>query len=123
MLRLSEMFENHMVIQQGRPAPVWGISDAEGASVIVSIAGKEAFALVKQGRFRATLPALPVGGPYTLCIECGKDSVTCEDVLVGEVWLAGGQSNMEMPLFAAEGAKDYLNRTDFWGPGMQQVGG
>ena len=106
MLRLSEMFESHMVIQRGRPVPVWGDSDANGRIVHVSIADVETVALVEHGHFRATLPSLTAGGPYTLRLQCGKESVICEDVLVGEVWLAGGQSNMEMPLFAAEGARD-----------------
>ncbi len=113
MLRLSEMFESHMVIQRGRPVPVWGDSDANGRIVHVSIADVETVALVEHGHFRATLPSLTAGGPYTLRLQCGKESVICEDVLVGEVWLAGGQSNMEMPLFAAEGARDYLKQTNF----------
>ena len=113
MLQLSEMFEDHMVLQWGRPVPVWGECDREGAYVTVTAEGREAAARVKGGRFCAYLPALMPGGPFTLRAECGGERVEREDVLAGEVWLAGGQSNMEMPLFAAQGAKEYLEKTAF----------
>lgn len=113
MLRLSEMFESSMVLQQGRPLPVWGVCDQENAIVRISVAGTEGFAQVKEGRFRATLPALQAGGPFTLTATAGPDTIVLSDVLVGEVWLAGGQSNMEMPLFAAKGAGDWLKKADF----------
>lgn len=112
MLRLSEMFESQMVFQQGRPVPVWGLSDREGATVCVGVAGQEASAIVRAGRFRLTLPALPRGGPYLLRVECAGEVVIVQEVWVGEVWLAGGQSNMEMPLFAAQGAKEWLAAFD-----------
>ena len=113
MIRLSEMFENHMVFQQGKPVPVWGQSDREGSVVTAQICGKSGEGIVRNGAFLLRLPPLLVGGPYSLKVSCEDDLLLLKDVMVGEVWLAGGQSNMEMPLFAAEGAKEYLNRTDF----------
>ena len=121
MICLSEMFEDHMVLQWGRPAPVWGVSDREGEYVTVAANGREAAARVKDGRFCAYLPALPPGGPFHLRAECGDDRVELTDVLAGEVWLAGGQSNMEMPLFAAQGAKAYLENTSFLGLRLKTV--
>ncbi len=111
-MKLSEMFESHMVLQQGMPVPIWGEA-ADGDVVQVCVAGKYACAVAQNGRFRATLPALPVGGPYVLTASCGKESILLQDVYVGEVWLAGGQSNMEMPLMCASGAQSYLDAEHF----------
>ncbi|WP_055562971.1 hypothetical protein [Hymenobacter sp. AT01-02] len=49
------------------------------------------------GRWQVALPATPAGGPYTITIK-GQNTLTVDDVLVGDVWLASGQSNMELPL-------------------------
>ena len=108
MIRLGEMFEDHMVLQRERPVPVWGECDREGKTVSVRLCGAETSAQVRGGRFRADLPAMDAGGPYIMRVQCGEEQLTFSDVMVGEVWLAGGQSNMEMPLFAAQGAKAYL---------------
>lgn len=111
-MKLSEMFESNMVLQQGRPVPVWGEAADEDV-VQITLAGQCAYAVAKGGMFRATLPALPAGGPHTLTACCKGESIRLEDVYVGEVWLAGGQSNMEMPLLCASGAKRYLEETPF----------
>ena len=113
MLRFGEMFEDHAVLQRKTAIPVWGESDAEGAAVRIRLGGAEAVATVSGGHFRADLPAMEAGGPYTLSARCGTESAECSDVLVGEVWIAGGQSNMEMPLFAAQGAAAYLEDCSF----------
>lgn len=112
MLQFSEMFEDHMVLQHGRPVTVWGVCDREGQTVEVGFAGRRALAEVIKGCFRTSLPSLPPGGPYQLSARCRDESIEKTDVMVGEVWLAGGQSNMEMPLFASEGALEWLNGTN-----------
>lgn len=69
------------------------------AAVAVSLAGLEArTAAGADGRWRADLPAGPAGGPYSLTVRCGAEEICLRWVYRGEVWLAGGQSNMEMPL-------------------------
>ncbi|MGV3772785.1 MAG: sialate O-acetylesterase [Verrucomicrobiales bacterium] len=85
-----------MVLQQKKPAPVWGWAD-EGEKVTVEINGKSATAEVKDGKWKAVLPELTAGGPFTLKVT-GKNSLELTNVLVGEVWLCSGQSNMEWPL-------------------------
>lgn len=94
-LRLAAVFTDHAVLQRDRPLPVWGTSEP-GDAVTVTFAGKTAKATADaSGRFLATLEALPAGGPYELVAE-GRARAIARDVLVGEVWLASGQSNMAM---------------------------
>lgn len=95
MLRLAAVFGEHMVLQQGKPVAVFGEADGP---VDVALAQHRVTAACKGGRFLARLPSLPAGGPHTLTVRCGQESVTLGDVMVGEVWLCGGQSNMEFRL-------------------------
>ena len=106
MIRPSFIFTDHAVLQAGRPVPVWGECDCP--SLIVSFAGNSVPATVKGGRFEATLPAMQAGTRGELRFVCGADALTLSDVAVGEVWLAGGQSNMEHPVFCTEYEADAL---------------
>ena len=91
---LAPLFTDNMVLQRGQSDPVWGWT-TPGATVAVSIAGKSASAVAgADGKWTAKLPSLPVGGPYTLRIA-GPQTVLCANVLVGDVWICSGQSNME----------------------------
>ncbi len=105
-VRPNPLFGDHAVLQQGREVPVWGTGD-EGERVTVEIAGRRAETVARGGRWLVRLPELPAGGPYTLTIR-GTNTVTVQDVLVGEVWLCGGQSNMERQLGPREGQKPII---------------
>jgi sialate O-acetylesterase len=97
-VRLPALVGNHMVLQRDVPVPVWGWATA-GERVVVTFRGHDYPAkLGAAGRWQVTLPATPAGGPYTLTVKGRKDTHTIEDILVGDVWLASGQSNMELPL-------------------------
>jgi sialate O-acetylesterase len=94
-LRLSALFANGCVLQRGGPVPVWGWA-APGAGVRAACAGRSATATAgRDGRWRLDLPELPVGGPCVLEVAAASETVRIADVLVGEVWLASGQSNMD----------------------------
>ena len=95
MLNVAAVFSDHMVLQRERPVAVFGEADGP---VRVSLAGHEVEAMPEGGRFCATLPPMPAGGPYALRVACGAEQRAFEDVMVGEVWLCGGQSNMEFRL-------------------------
>ena len=100
MLRPAAVFSDNMVLQQGVPVPVWGKA-APGAAVSCRLepAGAAAAGTADaDGCWRLTLPALPAGGPHTLTLTAGQEQVVFPDVWLGEVWLAGGQSNMELTL-------------------------
>jgi len=95
-LELASPFSEHMVLQRELPVPVWGWGEP-GAPVTVAINGKTKRTEVgKEGRWRLSLPPMPAGGPYTFDVKNGKESIRFADVLVGEVWICSGQSNMQM---------------------------
>ena len=97
-LKLAAVFGSDMVLQRDMPVPVWGTAPA-GGDVVLSLSGLTAVAVADaDGHWRADLPAGPAGGPFSLTVRCGEEMVCLERVYRGEVWLAGGQSNMEMPL-------------------------
>ena len=97
------LFTDHMVLQQGRSVPVWGTADT-GERVTVSFLNqKKSTTAGSDGKWMVRLDALEAGGPNTLSIV-GKNKITLEDILFGEVWIGSGQSNMEMPLVKVSGA-------------------
>jgi sialate O-acetylesterase len=94
---LHEVFGDHAVLQRDRPIPVWGEAAAgDGITVTMGAATLETRADFG-GHWRAALPALPAGGPFTLSVhtQSGR-SQSIADVLVGDVYLCSGQSNMEL---------------------------
>lgn len=90
------LFSSHMVLQQGCQAPIWGTA-AEGEKVTVRFMDQEAAATAEGGRWMVRLGPFKAGGPATLTIT-GRNTVTLDDVLVGEVWICSGQSNMQWPV-------------------------
>lgn len=94
------LFTEGAVLQQGQKIPVFG-SAADGEAVSVQIGGKTARTTAQGGRWRADLPPMKAGGPYTLTIAGPSNTVTVQNVFVGEVFLCSGQSNMGFPLGAA----------------------
>jgi sialate O-acetylesterase len=94
-VRLPAVFSDHMVLQQGALVPVWGWA-AAGEEVTVSIAGQAKKASANaEGKWSLKLDPLAAGGPLTLTVQ-GANMLAVKDVLVGEVWLGSGQSNMAM---------------------------
>ena len=95
-VKLPAIFSDHMVLQRGAVAPVWGWADA-GETVTVKFAGQSKTAITgKSGKWMVRLDAIndaTVKGALTVI---GNNTLTIKDVLVGEVWLASGQSNMAM---------------------------
>ena len=97
-LQLASPFQNHAVLQRDQVLPVWGWA-APNARIRVTLAGNEAHGLSNaQGDWLVRLPALSAGGPHTLTVEAAGETRVITDLLVGEVWLASGQSNMNWVL-------------------------
>ncbi|MBX0289259.1 sialate O-acetylesterase [Hymenobacter sp. HSC-4F20] len=102
MVRLPRLVSSHMVLQRNVPLPLWGWA-TPGEAVRVSFRGTTVQANAgPDGRWQLTLPARPAGGPFELEVK-GQNVIKLTDVLVGDVWLASGQSNMEWPLREAAG--------------------
>lgn len=95
---LPAVFGDHMVLQRDRDVPVWGTA-APGEPVEVVLDARAPVRVVTgaDGRWRVTLPPTSAGGPHELRVS-GADTRVFRDVMFGEVWLASGQSNMEMPV-------------------------
>ncbi|MEQ8791894.1 MAG: sialate O-acetylesterase [Pirellulaceae bacterium] len=100
-VKLPAVFSSHMVLQREKPAPVWGQASA-GEKVTVRFRDQEQTTTAgDDGRWSVALDKLKAGGPDTLIVE-GANKITLDDVLVGEVWIGSGQSNM------AGGVSSYL---------------
>ena len=96
-IELPPLFTDNMVLQQKQKVVVWGKADP-GSEVTVKFKGKHAKSVAdNDGKWKVILPSAKAGGPYKLMVF-GKDTITIKNVMVGEVWICSGQSNMEMPL-------------------------
>lgn len=97
---LPALIADNMVLQRGVPLPLGGSADP-GEAITLSVAGQTAQVVAgPEGRWVVHLPPLTAGGPFTLTVT-GKNVVTVKNVLVGEVWVCSGQSNMGYPLAIA----------------------
>jgi sialate O-acetylesterase len=106
---LHPLFSDRMVFPRDRVAPVWGWT-TPGARVRVSLAGVSAEAVAgADGRWQAGLGPVAAGGPHQLVLD-GPQHLVRSDVLIGDVWLFSGQSNMEMGLGGAEGGAEEIAR-------------
>src|ERR1041384_5215697 len=104
-LKLIPLFSDNMVLQGDIPAPIWGTAEA-GEEVTVSIAGQKKSAKAgADGKWIVKLDPLKAGGPHELTVS-GKSSITLKNVLVGEVWICSGQSNMEMSVNSSNNANE-----------------
>lgn len=99
-LKLPNIFSDHMVVQQKMPIRVWGWTNP-GQDVTVEMGGKSVSGKANaEGRFDVSLPELPAGGPHVLTIRA-DETRSLQDVLVGEVWICSGQSNMQWSVNAS----------------------
>ena len=100
---MPQLFQNGMVLQRNKPIPVWGKADA-GEAVVVTLNKKKVETTAdNDGRWRVDLPKMKAGGPFELQVN----DVTISDVLIGDVWLLSGQSNIDVTI-----ERVYPNYTD-----------
>jgi sialate O-acetylesterase len=92
-VRPHALFTDNMVLQRDKPVKIWGTA-ADGEKVKVTLGDQTAEATAKDGKWQVELKPLAAGGPHTLAIE-GTNKIELANVLVGEVWIASGQSNMQ----------------------------
>ena len=123
-LRVAAVFSDHMVLQRETPVAVFGAAPAGGRVVVdlmddqgVTVAQTMAVAQAygeheTEAPWLAILPALPASGPYTLRVSHETNRLEFADVMIGEVWLAGGQSNMELELHTSEHGDEAIAAAD-----------
>lgn len=102
-LSIHNLFQSNMVIQRDKPVAIWGWAEA-GEEVVVTLKGEVLATKAAVDRsWKVTLSALPTSDdPLTISIRSGDKTITLENVLMGDVWVLGGQSNMEFPLSKVE---------------------
>ncbi len=110
-VELPRLFSDGMVVQRDQPVQVWGHA-TPGARVAVTFAGAGAVATQadEDGRWSLELPAQTAGGPHVMRIDDGTQPRVLQDVLVGDVWLASGQSNMEWTIAQSADAQAEIAR-------------
>jgi sialate O-acetylesterase len=110
-VKVPAIFGDHMVLQRGMKIPIWGTADA-GEKVTVKLANQErATTADEHGKWRVTLDPVAANGSLVVTIA-GTNTITLHDVLVGEVWLASGQSNMSFELRNAANGTDAVRQAD-----------
>lgn len=109
---LPSLFSDHMVLQQGREIHVWGKADPD-ERITVSLGGESTTVTAdRHGAWSAQLPSFAAGGPFTLIVR-GNKEILIPDVMIGEVWIASGQSNMTFALDGVENAASEVAKADF----------
>lgn len=111
-LKMAPLYSDNMVLQRNRPIHISGTADS-GDKVTVTLGGNTASSIAdNRGNWRVELPAMSASTGNTLSVSDGKELLTFNNVAIGEVWVASGQSNMAFELKSAVGGKDAANNAD-----------
>lgn len=112
-MQVARIFSDNMILQQEVYAPVWGWANP-GELVRVKVNGKEYSTVTgNTGKWTVKIQPIPAGGPYTLCVSCGGQKKEFNNVMVGEVWLASGQSNMNYGVGSVLAANEVIKEADY----------
>src|SRR5215218_9822591 len=111
-VRLPKIFGDSMVLQRDKPIPVWGWANA-GENVTVQFHNQKKTARAgRDGKWKLTLSPEAAGGPYMLTVK-GKNTTTLNDILVGDVWICSGQSNMEFAVASGNNAAQEIAAANY----------
>lgn len=111
-IKLPHIFGDNMVLQREKPIAVWGRANAKEKVTIKFHDQTKTTVADKAGKWSVKLDSEKAGGPYTLIVS-GKNSVTLTNILVGEVWICSGQSNMEWPVRMASNAAQEIAEANY----------
>ncbi|MEO6719161.1 MAG: sialate O-acetylesterase [Ferruginibacter sp.] len=111
-IRLPKIFGDNMVLQRGSKIPVWGWADAKEKITVSFNKQVKTITADKAGKWRIDLDAEEAGGPYQLVAK-GKNTITISDVLLGDIWICSGQSNMEFTVSGAHNAAEAIKAANF----------
>jgi len=111
-LKLPSIFTDHTVLQRDLPLTIWGWAKPQ-ATVTAKIADQTGSAVADaSGRWKIAIKPLLAGGPHELVVAAGSETVKISDVLVGDVWVCSGQSNMEWGLASARGGDEETKKAN-----------
>lgn len=109
---LPKIFSDNMVLQRGKELRIWGNAEA-GEKISVSLDGqKESTRANKEGKWELTLSPFSAGGPHELVVK-GQNTISFNNVMIGDVWLASGQSNMEWSVNRSDNAEEEIQLANF----------
>lgn len=112
-LSLPQFFSDHMVLQRDTKNSIWGTA-LPGKTIILTIGEQKISGKAdKDGKWKLLINPIKAGGPYTLTIKSGKESKTISDIMIGEVWICSGQSNMEFRLSVANNSEQEIANADY----------
>ena len=111
-VRLPKVFSSNMVLQRDLPIKIWGWSDKREKIRIIFLGDTIDLKADKKGNWNAELKPQTAGGPYELSI-LGRDSIFLENILVGDVWICSGQSNMEWPVHSSNDSEEEIANAEF----------
>jgi sialate O-acetylesterase len=100
-LKLSPVFASHMVLQREKPIKFYGTANRHQGITITFAGQKKQVITDENGKWMVVFPLMKAGGPYVAKFEAGGEIIAIGDILIGEVWLCAGQSNMNFPLKSA----------------------
>ncbi len=128
-VRLPQIIRDSMILQRNAPLKLWGWA-SPGEKVRISFNGKSAAGMTGAGgRWQVQLPAMKAGGPYTMTVS-GKNTIVLKEILIGDVWVCSGQSNMvhQLAIHNITYAKDietadYPQIRQFWIPTTTRLQG
>lgn len=108
-VRLPAIFSDNMVLQRQMPVPVWGYADA-GEQVTINVSDQiKTIKADREGKWMVKLAAMPAGGPFAMTVR-GTNTITFTNVMIGEVWVCSGQSNMEFSLAGTPGSRTEIKK-------------
>ena len=112
-LSTARIFSDNMVLQRDIPIPIWG--KASPKDKITLIFNNKTYTVIagKDGKWETKLAALPAGGPYEIQIKAKKEALTLKNILIGDVWVCSGQSNMEWTLQNTNHAKEEIANANY----------
>src|SRR5690606_41654170 len=110
-VKLPKIFADHMVLQRGQEIPIWGSADPRERIEVTFKDQTYTTRADKAGQWKLKMASAEAGGPFVLIVK-GKNTITIQDVLVGDVWLLGGQANMEGPLTQTDGGEDSIKNAE-----------
>ncbi len=112
-VKLPRIFSDNMVLQRDKPIKVWGWADKNETVEVSFLDQQKKVKADKNGNWTILLTPVSHGGPYTMQVKGKNNSITFQNILIGEVWLCSGQSNMEWQVKSSMNAKSEISNADF----------
>ncbi|MBC7912577.1 MAG: beta galactosidase jelly roll domain-containing protein, partial [Pyrinomonadaceae bacterium] len=111
-IKLPNLVSDHMVLQRDKPITIWGYANPKEEIKIEFLKLKIKTVSNGEGKWRVTIPAMKAGGPYIMTLK-GENEIQLKDILIGDVWICSGQSNMEFQLSLAMNADEEISNANY----------